>query len=391
MYFLYSFLGGKMRRKHPKLPNGYGSIKKLSGKRRNPYAVYPPSKGLDEKGNPIMEPAICYTDDWYKGFAVLTAYKAGTYVKGMEVDLDISSGDAHSLSKLTTQMMQTYSQLTQNISGKASSKTFAEVYELFYKDKFEGVNSKKYSQSSISSTRVAYKNCAVLHNKPFDSLVTADLQNVIDTTKLKHSSLELIVSLYHQMYSYAIANNICQTDYSAFVKIKIEDDDEHGVPFTDDDLKILWKHTDDEIVRITLIMCYSGHRISELKIIDVDIENKAFTGGVKTKSSKSRVVPIHSAILPLVETQLKKGKLLPYSTTNYRKLLYAKLEELHIEKHTPHDCRHTFTSQATKYNVNPYDIKRMLGHAFQDVTNSVYVHRDVEDLRIEIEKIKLPQ
>lgn len=380
-----------MRRKHPKLPNGYGSIKKLSGKRRNPYAVYPPSKGLDEKGNPIMEPAICYTDDWYKGFAVLTAYKAGTYVKGMEVDLDISSGDTQSLSKLTKQMMQTYSQLTQNISGKASSKTFSEVYELFYKDKFEGVNSKKYSQSSISSTRVAYKNCSALHNKPFDSLITADLQNVIDTTKLKHSSLELIVSLYHQMYSYSIANNICQTDYSAFVKIKIEDDDEHGVPFTDDDLKILWQHTDDEIVRITLIMCYSGHRISELKIIDVDIESKAFTGGIKTKTSKNRVVPIHSAILPLVETQLKKGKLLPYSTTNYRNLLYAKLEELHIEKHTPHDCRHTFTSQATKYNVNPYDIKRMLGHAFQDVTNSVYVHRDLEDLRTEIEKIKIPQ
>lgn len=34
------------KKKYPKLPNGYGSIKKLSGKRRNPYGVYPPATDL---------------------------------------------------------------------------------------------------------------------------------------------------------------------------------------------------------------------------------------------------------------------------------------------------------------------------------------------------------
>lgn len=29
-------------KRHSKLPNGFGSIKKLSGNRTNPYAVYPP-------------------------------------------------------------------------------------------------------------------------------------------------------------------------------------------------------------------------------------------------------------------------------------------------------------------------------------------------------------
>lgn len=36
------------------------------------------------------------------------------------------------------------------------------------------------------------------------------------------------------------------------------------------------------------------------------------------------------------------------------------------------------------------DRKRMLGHAFQDLTNAVYGHRDLEDLRHEIEKIRIP-
>lgn len=40
-----------------------------------------------------------------------------------------------------------------------------------------------------------------------------------------------------------------------------------------------------------------------------------------------------------------------------------------------------------KYNVKENDRKRMLGHSFRDITNAVYGHRDLEDLREEIEKI----
>ena len=41
------------KKKYPKLPNGYGSIKKLSGKRRNPYGVYSPSTELIAPPRPI--------------------------------------------------------------------------------------------------------------------------------------------------------------------------------------------------------------------------------------------------------------------------------------------------------------------------------------------------
>ena len=69
--------------------------------------------------------------------------------------------------------------------------------------------------------------------------------------------------------------------------------------------------------------------------------------------------------------------------------MYKKLNELEIEKHTPHDCRHTFSFFCEKYGVNENDRKRMLGHAFSDVTNKVYGHRELKDLRKEIEKITL--
>ena len=41
-----------------------------------------------------------------------------------------------------------------------------------------------------------------------------------------------------------------------------------------------------------------------------------------------------------------------------------------------------------KYGVSENDRKRMMGHSFgKDITNKVYGHRTLEDLRAEIEKI----
>lgn len=77
------------RKKYPKLPNSFGSIRYLGKNRRNCYAVHPPAT-IDATGKVIRPPAICYVDDYLKGFAVLTAYKAGTYKPGMEKELEIA-------------------------------------------------------------------------------------------------------------------------------------------------------------------------------------------------------------------------------------------------------------------------------------------------------------
>lgn len=70
--------------------------------------------------------------------------------------------------------------------------------------------------------------------------------------------------------------------------------------------------------------------------------------------------------------------------------MYATLREIGVERHTPHDCRHTFSRLCEKYKVNENDRKRMLGHSFKgDITNEVYGHRTLEELREEIEKIKI--
>lgn len=379
------------RKKYPKLPNGYGSIKYLGAGRRNPFGVYPPTKEFTLDGVPKTPKAICYVDTWIKGFTVLTSYKAGTYSPGMEKELSLDPGA--NLDALSQKILADYNRVKKADEFEDfQNQTFAEVYEAFYKHKYENPSptAKKYSSASIASTRAAFKNCSALHNKSFRGLRYQDLQNILDNCQLKHASLELILSLFHQMYEYASIYDLCDKDYSEHLKINKLDDDVHGIAFTQDELNILWDHKNNPVVEFILIMCYSGYRISAFKTLEVNLEKWYFRGGVKTASGKNRIVPIHSAIRDLVTRRLNEyGCLLPRSTNTFRENMYKALSELGIKMHTPHDCRHTFSMLLEKYGANENDRKRLLGHSFDDLTNKVYGHRDVEDLRVEIEKIKV--
>ena len=59
-------------------PNGTGSVVKLSGNRRNPFEVRSPSKGLDERGNPIYE-VLGYTANREDGYRMLDEYIDNPY------------------------------------------------------------------------------------------------------------------------------------------------------------------------------------------------------------------------------------------------------------------------------------------------------------------------
>lgn len=357
------------RKKRMKLPNGFGSIKYLGEGRRRPYAVYPPVTEWTEK-SPVTPKALGYKETWEEAYELLTAYnmeKEGKIKVNNKVYID-------------------------------RTPTFAEVYEQYFQEKYCKAE-KRLSKSSEDSTRAAYKNCSELHNMQFGQLKYDDLQEVINKCELKHSSIELMMSLLHQMYKYALKYEIVDKDYSQFLYMPKEEDDESGEPFSEEELKVLWKDKNDPVTQMILIMCYSGYRIKAFENIEVNFEKRYFFGGVKTKSSKERIVPIHSSIYEMViERYDGSNNLLGCTSGHFRtKWFYPKLEELGIlitesgKKHTPHDCRHTFSMLCEKYKVNENDRKRMLGHSFgSDITNAKYGHRTIEDLRNEIEKIKAP-
>ena len=146
-------------------------------------------------------------------------------------------------------------------------------------------------------------------------------------------------------------------------------------------------------------MIYSGYRIGAWKGMTVDLEKGIFIGGVKTDAGKNRVVPIHSCLQPLVEGMREmttvdgvekviflNGK----SESQFRRDMKRTLEKIGVRTLTPHSCRHTFHRLLERAGVSEADRKRMLGHSLNgDITNGVYGHRSVEELKREIEKISI--
>lgn len=323
-----------MRKMH-RLPNGFGSIKKLSGVRRNPYGAYPPTTAYYDNGAPMPTKAIGYYPTYNEAFKALTAWNAEPF--------------------------------------HADRITFDACYALYFDHKFNG--KRAYSVSMKQSVKTAYGNCKSLHCRFMDDITPMELQKLVDACPLKHSSVELIVHLLKSMWKFAEQNDYVKRDAAKYIKINIPEDDEHGVPFSDEEINILWKHTDDPVCISALSMIYSGFRVSALKTWKVNLSDQTIYGGVKTGK---RTVPIHHAILPFVQ------KAHSYQAKDFR----AGLSAYGITEHTPHDCRHTFSWLCDRYHVDNISKHMLMGHALgKDVEAQVYSHRTMDELRTEINKI----
>ncbi|WP_157844147.1 hypothetical protein [Candidatus Stoquefichus sp. SB1] len=57
-------------------------------------------------------------------------------------------------------------------------------------------------------------------------------------------------------------------------------------------------------------------------------------------------------------------------------------------KHISHETRHIFISQVKKRQINDYILKIIIGYEIRDVTERIYTHRTIEELRKEMIKIK---
>ena len=372
------------RKKHPRLPSGFGSIRYLGKGRSAPYAVHPPAVERDEHGMYVRPKALCYAPDWYAGFAALSAWHAGTYEPGMELKVDISTD----VDMFCKQVLRNLALAGTGI--KDEGPTFREVYDLWYDWKFGEHAAKKLSDHAKASMKTALYLTSTLHDRPFASLTLQDLQDVVNSYQDKsESTIRNIVTLYHGMYGYAVPRELCEKDLSKYVVKPSVKAIEHHEPFTDGDLKVLWAHRQDEMVKRILVMCYSGFRVSAFETLEVNTTDWYFKGGVKTAAGKDRIVPIHSGIQQFVP-DVMDDFFMGLTKEAFRRRMTACLTQIGLKPLTPHSCRHTFSRLCETYGVAEADRKRMMGHSFgSDITNGVYGHRTLEELRAEIEKIKI--
>ena len=373
-------------KRHRKLPNGSGTIKHLSGKRQKPWASYPPVVEFTLSGSPVLKPAIGYFKTYDEAYQALMLYN--------NAPNDIRQSSV-SFSDLCAAML---SNRSASIAPEYVNLTFSKLYEMYFDNKYNH-SKKQFSKAAKNSSRAAFNNCEMLHNRKFVDLRTADLQEIVDTCPLKHSSLELIVSLFKGMYAYALQHDIVEKDYSKFVSINIPDDDENGVPFSADAINTLWKNKDKENVDMILLMIYTGFRITAYKTIRYDEDGQFLQGGIKTAAGKDRIVPLHPAVQGFAKDfseRYSDGRE-TFSVNKCRSEFYKTLDTLGLSisdagtKHTPHDCRHTFSWLCDKYGVDDLSKHLLMGHSLgNDIERSVYGHRTLAELRAEIEKIEIP-
>lgn len=355
------------RGRRMKNPNGFGSVVKLSGNRRKPFEVRVNTR-MDERYYPI--------------FDVL-----GRFEKREDAMIALAK----------------YNETPYDIKNRQM--TFKQVYNAFYNFKFVLNKKQKFATSTINCTRSAYNHCTDLHDKIYKNIRTDAFQSILSQEKkgadLSHSMQEHIKNLFNQMDKYALSTDIIEKSYSVFTSITVGEDDEPGVPFTSDEIKILWKNKDKPYVDTILILCYSGWRITELLNMpasDIDTIKWTFKGGIKTNAGKNRVVPIHSCIQTMVRDRItessthlfmKDGKKI--GSSYYLKTFKKTLINIGITvEHTPHDCRHTFASLLDSAGANQVCIDRMIGHKSEGITKKTYTHKEIAELRQAIELIKAP-
>ena len=398
--------------KHPKLPAGFGSVRYLGTGRKNPYAVHPPHKAGRLK-------TICYVPDWFTGVAVLVSWHAGMYRPGMEKQLSAwlkkTSGSAvmDQLELLRSQLAQWMEQhQTSQPAARAGRQviaehakdpqtsgpsciTFAEAFELYYREKYGEGAPRKLSESAGKHARYGYRKLAPIADRPLDGLNVDELQRLINGIGLKESAVKCVLTAIKGTYQYALARELCRKNPAQYLVMPDVPESVHHQPFTDDELKILWEHQDDPMVRRVLIMCYSGFRYSAYETLETNLEKGYFRGGIKTEAGKNRVVPIHSKIMDLTKQTLQEEGSYLFGLTQFVfiRRMKAKMVEIGIDgdgrHHTPHSCRHTFSRLCESYGVRDADRRRMMGHSFHgDITNEVYGHRTLEELRQQIEKIQ---
>lgn len=335
------------KRKNFRLPNGAGSVYKLSGNRRNPYtAVF--HCGYTDEGKPIRK-YIGYYPTYEEALHGLEMYKETPY-------------------DLTDKNINLY-----------------RLYKIFIQRKEKSV-----SLSTLRAYQSAFKHLEPIADLPIRNIRTSDLQAIFDNTALKPQSKNIIRTLINQLYEIAAEMDVTNKNYVKFVDVGKYQPSRKHKPFTELELRKLWNLAEkNSFAELPLILCYTGLRPAELLEIkkeNVFLEEGYLIGGKKTEAGKNRVIPLHPAIRPIIEKRYAesecylieyKGRHMIYKTFYDHWLSFCEQNNLN---HLPHDGRHTFITHSKKSGMDSLILKRIVGHADKDLTEKVYTHTDIIQL-----------
>jgi integrase len=326
-----------------KRANGTGSIYKLGGKRRKPWAVRI-TAGWTPEGKQILK-------------------YLGTYTTKREAN-----------EALSRYIVEPY-----NIEN--TKMTLSQVYDLWLK-------STKLAEATMKNYRTGYNKCKAIHSKVMKDIKVAHIEEIL--AENKPAGQKQIKSCLNQLYIYAEKNEIVSKNIAALVEVDQSEPTREKIPFTADQIRALLSYEDHHYADTPKILLYTGMRINELfgiKTENVNLEKRYMVGGNKTPSGKKRIIPIHEAIYPIIERWYNQGNEYLITTVRGKQVLYGNYHEkfwkpLQQEMgftQTPHDARHTFITAAGLQGIDRTAIQKIVGHKGASITDH-YTHRTKEEL-----------
>lgn len=390
-------------------PNGYGTVKKLSGNRRRPFAAYvTQGRGEFAKALPDITPLkdVLAPELYEQVEAACQEYEKNapaTLARQVQKPIGYFATRQEAMIALAE-----YNKNPFSIDGRET--TFAQVYECLKPE----IDEMKHSAKKMYKT--AYDKCKTLQPMKMKDIRLTHLQAIIDEhAHMSKSTQNNIIVLMHSIYKYSIEHDIVDRDYSSYVKITSKAEKKQKSPYSKEEVQKIWDNLDwtvpalnpkallagERMVDSVIVMLYTGVRIGELleiKVGDVHLNERWIDiRGTKTKAAK-RAVPIHEKLIPIIKDRLdsckgeylfadRKGNKLSYA--NYIQGFFNAFNTSLKMSHTPHECRHTFVTVSAASGMNQILLKKMVGHSSSDITENVYTHAYIEDLVREIDKFNL--
>lgn len=292
-----------------------------------------------------------------------------------------------------------FNKIHKNHSLPGHQMTFAELFHRWLPRHIADTNP---SDSAICGYRNAYQHCKSLHGMAYADIKYSDYQRVIDDMRrsgLSYSSLKKVRSLISLMEKYASKIEVGSRQYASLLSLGRNRPVRPHKPFSRQKINRLWSISDQDGVDTVLILLYTGMRIGELlQLQKSDInQRQQLIRITKSKTAAGiRVIPIHHRIQPLIAARMqttgayliadKDGR--PYTYGRYCDLWRNIMSAIRAADHTTHDCRHTVATLLDNAGANETAKRRILGHAGGDVTERVYTHKGLRQLRKCIELLK---
>lgn len=329
-----------------RMPNGYGSVYKKSGKRRRPY-VARKTIGWKDNGHPIY-------------------LFIGSFITKKEA----------------LEALSRYNEHPYDVGN--NKYTFSEVYEKMSAELFPTI-----SESNINGYKAAYGISELLYDIRMSDIKLCHIQEVADESGKNYPTLKKYRTMLNKVFDYAIKHEyIDQSRKSIIQYLDIDKGNPNSIKrkrFSQEEIKRLLSMDSNEFYMIVLIMIYSGVRINELLALeseDVHLDERYFYVDKFNKTKTGiREVPISKKIIPYIEHWLSKGSKYLICNEDLAKMSYSNFRDTYWDKlipdHLPHDTRHTCTSLLAEAEVDERWQQAILGHKGRNVTERVYTHIDL--------------